>query len=233
MIGMTDEGPLGSGLPPNTPVPPVPDIRIRAAKFEDAAQVSLILAEAFPSLYTWAFGRLSTQQTAGMLRALYDADTLTLTTTQVAEQNNMVAGVAILHIGDSIGRGTMRAYWNVVRSQLHLLPAVRAFAGGVFANWAIHKRIPHENDLVYIEALAVGVAWRGQGIGTRLLSEASAWGHARNRPRMALHVLQSNTGARRLYERMGFHLACPEPRPARPGSRRQGWTSLLMTREAP
>lgn len=229
---MTDKATLGSDLPQNAPDPPGPYLGIRAAKFEDAAQISQILAEAFPSLYTWTFGRLSTPQTADLLHALYNADTLTLTTTQVAEQNGIIAGVAILHVGDSIGRGSMRAYWNVARSQLSLLMAVRAFTGGVFANWAIHKRIPHDADLVYIEALAVGAAYRGHGIGTRLLTAASAWGLARRRPRMALHVLQSNTGARRLYERMGFRLACPEPRPARPGSRRQGWVSLLMTREA-
>ncbi len=229
---MTSEARFDSGLPPYTPVPPPPGIRIRAAQIGDAEAVSRILAEAFPSLYSWAFGRLSAPQTAALLCALYKADTLTLTSTQVAEQNGMIAGVAILHVGDSIGRGTMRAYWNVVRTQIGLVPAVRAFAGGVFANFAIHKRIPHDADLVYVEALAVGAACRGQGIGTRLLNEASAWGLARNRPRMALHVLQSNTGARRLYERMGFRLACPEPRPARPGSRRQGWVSLLMLRDA-
>ena len=215
----------------DAPAGSAPNIRIRPAQPDDAASISLILAQAFPSLYTWTFGRLSTQQTANLLCALYRAGTLALATTQVAEEESCIVGVAILHVGESIGRGTMGAYWKVIWSQLGLTRAVRAFAGGVFANFAINKRIPKGDDLVYIEGLAVTEGARGRGVGARLLTESAAWGVARNRPRMALHVLQSNAGARRLYERMGFRLAHPEPRPAPSGSRRQGWVSLLMTRE--
>ena len=205
--------------------------RVRAAQPEDAARVSAILAHAFPALYAWTFGHLSAAQTAALLCALYNAGTLDLATTRLATQEGRIIGVAILHLEGSIGRGTLRVYWRTVRSQLGAWKGVRAFVGGAFANLAISKRIPKGADLTYVEALAVDTPHRGQGIGALLLRDAAEWSLARGRTRMALHVLQRNAVARRLYERAGFRLCHPEPRPAPAGSRRQSWISLLMERD--
>ena len=210
-------------------IPPA-QIHIRAANLEDADDISRILAEAFPALYHWIFGRFSTQQTAGILCALYRAETLSLSTTRLAIRDGHVIGVTILHIGESIGRGTLQTYWRVACEKSGFWKGIRAFVGGVFANFAINKRIPKGNDLVYVEALAVDERERGKGIGTLLMQDALQWAQANGRGRMALHVLQGNMGARRLYARMGFRLHSPEPRPAAPGSR-QRWVSLLMLRD--
>ena len=59
---------------------------IRSAQREDTARISAILAEAFPALYTWTFGHLSTAQTASLLCALYHAGTLDFATTRLATQ---------------------------------------------------------------------------------------------------------------------------------------------------
>jgi GNAT superfamily N-acetyltransferase len=211
--------------------PPVLERYIRPAQLEDSARISAILAEAFPALYTWTFGHLSTAQTATLLCALYNAGTLDFATTRLAVQNGHIVGVAVLHLDGSIGRGTLRAYWRVVRSQLGVWKAARAFVGGAFANLAISKRIPKGDDLTYVEALAVDTSSRGQGIGAQLLQDAAEWSLARGRTRMALHVLQRNAGARRLYERTGFRLAQSEPRAVPAGSRRLEWVSLLMERD--
>jgi ribosomal protein S18 acetylase RimI-like enzyme len=51
----------------------------------------------------------------------------------------------------------------------------------------------------WVEQLYLDPAWTGQGIGSRLLMEATA-----PLPVVKLHCFQANTGARRFYERHGF-----------------------------
>jgi len=51
-----------------------------------------------------------------------------------------------------------------------------------------------------VEQLYLDPAWTGQGIGSRLLCQATA-----GMPVVKLHCFQANTGARRFYERHGFH----------------------------
>ncbi|UVK42594.1 GNAT family N-acetyltransferase [Mesorhizobium sp. AR07] len=51
----------------------------------------------------------------------------------------------------------------------------------------------------WVEQLYLDPAWTGQGIGSRLLIDATAI-----LPVVKLHCFQANTGARRFYERHGF-----------------------------
>lgn len=51
----------------------------------------------------------------------------------------------------------------------------------------------------WVEQLYLDPAWTGQGIGSRLLMDATA-----ALPVVKLHCFQANTGARRFYERHGF-----------------------------
>ena len=51
----------------------------------------------------------------------------------------------------------------------------------------------------WVEQLYLDPAWTGHGIGSRLLRDAAA-----ALPVVKLHCFQSNTGARRFYERHGF-----------------------------
>ncbi|MHB1294114.1 MAG: GNAT family N-acetyltransferase [Anaerolineae bacterium] len=62
---------------------------------------------------------------------------------------------------------------------------------------------PHEGE-VYVSALAVTPKARGQGVGTALLEEVLAYTHALGKHSIGLEVIDTNPGARRLYERMGF-----------------------------
>ena len=54
-------------------------------------------------------------------------------------------------------------------------------------------------DGEWVEQLYLDPAWTGQGIGSRLLAEATA-----GMSQIKLHCFQANSGARRFYERHGF-----------------------------
>lgn len=201
---------------------------IRAARPEDAGPVAAILAAAFPALYRSTFGRLSTGEIARLLTALYQAGILSLENSRVCERNGVVLGVVTMHLGQPIGRGTSASYWHVLRSHLGPMRALRAFVGGLSTNSFLNSRIPHAADLAYIEALAVTASARRQGIGFRLLTDAAGWALDRKRRRLALHVLQTNVDARRLYERFGFRpwSPCAVPRSTRTGA--SSWSALLL-----
>src|SRR5262249_5878652 len=194
------------------------------AKSDDAEAIATILAEGFPALYRHTFGRLDTAAVARLLTALYAAGHLSLETTHICEQDGQVVGVMILHLGHSIGRGKVGDYWRLLMQEISPWRAFRAFWGGLLANRFLDQRIPRAQDLVYIEALAVAEPHRGQGIGSILLAEAERWTRSSGRARLALHVLRSNTGARRLYERTGFR---PWPGHASPSS----FGAILMERD--
>ena len=59
-------------------------------------------------------------------------------------------------------------------------------------------------DQVRIAALAVDAAQRGRGVGSRLLEAVFALAEERRLRAVRLEVVDTNVGARQLYERMGF-----------------------------
>jgi len=62
----------------------------------------------------------------------------------------------------------------------------------------------------YIGSLAVAPGWQGQGLGSALLAHMEEAARSAGKSRLALHVVDTNTGARRLYERHGFRVARSE-----------------------
>lgn len=207
-------------------------LSVRNAILSDAEPIAGILAEAFPSLYRSTFGPRKTSEIILLLQALYDARHLSLDDTRVCELDGSVVGVMILHTGMPIGRGSAGSYWSLLNARFGPLRAPRMFFGGIMANLMLDRRVPRAPDLVYIEALAVAERHRGKGIGSRLLADAEQWTRAAGRSRLALHVLASNTGARRLYHRVGFRprherAAAPHWQTSLMSS---AWTAILMYR---
>jgi ribosomal protein S18 acetylase RimI-like enzyme len=56
-----------------------------------------------------------------------------------------------------------------------------------------------------VETVAVLPTARGRGIGTALMDAVDAWARERGIEHLTLSVRTNNDGARRLYERRGFH----------------------------
>ncbi len=88
----------------------------------------------------------------------------------------------------------------------------RAYPDGVFSivelstNRAGRFYLRHGPTDTRIVDLALLPAYRGWGIGSRLLGELAAEADRRERS-LSIHVESFNVGARRLYERFGFALA--------------------------
>lgn len=61
-----------------------------------------------------------------------------------------------------------------------------------------------EPGCLLMDGIAVAASARGQGIGTRLLEAIEAHARASGSDAIRLDVIDSNPGARRLYERFGF-----------------------------
>jgi len=73
-----------------------------------------------------------------------------------------------------------------------------------------------EPGMLHVVAMWTVPAWRGRGAGRLALDTLRAWADERGL-RLHLDVEQSNTGARRLYERYGFE-ATGDSKELRPGS---------------
>ncbi len=74
---------------------------------------------------------------------------------------------------------------------------------GEFARLAALDSAPRRDE-VLVESLAVRPEMRGQGIGSRLLDAVCAFARKNGFASVGLEVVDTNPGARRLYERVGF-----------------------------
>lgn len=61
-----------------------------------------------------------------------------------------------------------------------------------------------EDESFYICSVALFPEFRGQGYGTRLMSHAESLAGARGLAKMSLIAAENNTGAKRLYDRLGY-----------------------------
>jgi len=55
-----------------------------------------------------------------------------------------------------------------------------------------------------VDTIVVGQAYRGKGVGRRLMAGVETWAQARDIARIELNVFEFNTGVRRFYENLGY-----------------------------
>lgn len=206
-----------------------PPVRIRAARPEDTPAIASLLAEAFPTLYRAVFGLRNAKDAAAVLAGFYTDGALPLKTMRVAERDERIVGIAALQADGRMIHAGPRTIWRRLVRELGFARALRAFFGGTMSYLVLLRRIPRAPDLAYLEALAVAEGDRGRGIGTLLLEDSIRWSGEQQRRRLALHVLNSNTGALRLYKRMGFRPWHGHPAAESP-PKGSLWGSLLMVR---
>ncbi|WP_025770789.1 GNAT family N-acetyltransferase [Thioalkalivibrio sp. HK1] len=87
---------------------------------------------------------------------------------------------------------------SILRRHLGWIGMLRAIS--VFA---FFERKPNPRELL-MDGIAVDPAMQGQGIGTGLLEELSAYAETRGYGTIRLDVVDANEGAYRLYRRQGF-----------------------------
>ena len=68
----------------------------------------------------------------------------------------------------------------------------------------VHVHLDHRDGAVWLEAAAVARQWQNRGIGTSLVHTVEALAAERGYGTVELGVEDSNPGARRLYERLGY-----------------------------
>ena len=81
----------------------------------------------------------------------------------------------------------------------------------------------------YVNVLAVRPRFRGLGLGTRLLAFADEIGRTRGMHGMSIIVADTNTDARRLYERCGYRLVATRPM-VKEGWQSEGKNWVLLTK---
>lgn len=116
-----------------------------------------------------------------------------------------------------------RPLWERIGTDERLAVMV-AVVDGTAVGW-----LSCEHSPVGRVELGMGVvaAWRGQGIGSALMTEAVAWSRQRGAHKIVLSLWPHNRAARALYEKFGFEV---EGRRRRHWRRNNGelWDDLVM-----
>ena len=122
-----------------------------------------------------------------------------------ANRGSELVGLAGFHTSE--GSLTGGIGWTELEAHLGFFRALRAAV--VFG---FYERSLKPGELL-MDGIAVREDHRGQGIGTRLLSEIVQYARDHAYQSVRLDVIDTNPGARRLYERTGFTVVKSESFP--------------------
>lgn len=181
-------------------------LEVRPVQPADGPDAARILAHSFERLYNAALGCRPPRSTA-VLTALLQQGVMPLEHAWIAVVDGSPAGILVARLGES-RPASWCAWWRAVRSALPLGRAVRAAVGG----WAVQRLLNRRSRRLpgaHVELLAVDEAHRRRGVARALLARAFRAAAESGHHEVTLHVLESNTAARRLYESEGFALLAP------------------------
>lgn len=118
-----------------------------------------------------------------------------------------------------------RRHWHAVEPRHEAIVAVSdGRAIGMIELWLRRPKGPPGARIPSVRVdygIAVADEWRGRGVGTALLRAAEEWGSAHGADRMSMNLDAANSGALRLYERLGYTvhgLEMDKPITAMPGT---------------
>jgi ribosomal protein S18 acetylase RimI-like enzyme len=120
--------------------------------------------------------------------------------------------------------GTLFSYQNckMVEREGEIIGMLVAFPMRVDAEYVetdpvlVPYSVLEEDESYYVCGMAIEPAFRGQGLGTQLLSEAERSARALGFSKLSLIVFEQNAGAKRLYDRHDYvekrrHTVVPHP----------------------
>lgn len=189
-------------------------MRLRKANPGDAPALAVLMNEAGEGIpkYLWAqsVDHGGDVMALGAARVAREQGDFSYRNMYVAEIDGAVAGMLLSYpLPDPYVLDGLETYPEVVRPLVRL----EALAAG---SW-------------YINAIAAGGHWRGQGIGTRLMALGQVLALQARISTLSLIVSEHNTGAMRLYRRLNFEPVARQPVVPAQGLPSEGdW--LLMTR---
>ena len=173
---------------------PAPIKIIQQLPEEQKRQTAKLYFEAFGSKF---IHMLNIPDNAAMAESLF-VETLNFDCGHYAVQGKTVLGAAALltkkESFDHMSFAALRKHFPLFGA------AWRAF--GYWGFELIHTK--PKDDEVLIDALFVSSETRGMGIGTLLLQHAEDYARSIGRTKLILGVINTNEGAKRLYERFGF-----------------------------
>jgi len=171
------------------------NIHIREAKPMDAAVAVPLIIDAIGNIAEQMTGEYDSESVERELITLFNREDNrhSYLTTVVAEREGLVAGVMVLYSGK-----------KAIELDMNLV------------NWLNNKTgedivIPPEAryDEYYVDTVSVHPDFRGQGIGTALLSHAETIARKAGFSKLTLNVEEEKEDAIRLYERVGYRVAEP------------------------
>lgn len=104
---------------------------------------------------------------------------------------------------DSLLHSILKAIWHRNRMETFVATSEGTLVGYLSLVLG-RKRKQREN--IYIVSTAVSAKSRGQGIGTLLFKELENYAKIRSVKRIELEVFSKNTGAIKLYKRLGYEI---------------------------
>ena len=159
-----------------------------------------ILAQGFGSKFGVAFGRRADRAPHILAQIEQLKLERKISALFVAEADERLVGV--IELADQPEQPSDS--WQqlrIIQREVGILHTLRAVTGLLL----LYEENPNDEDTAYICQIAVDAAFRGCGVGRKLLEQAEEWMRARGKQNLALHVAADNR-ARRLYERFGFQL---------------------------
>lgn len=174
-------------------------MNIRKASRADCtaiAELALIAGEGIPA-YFWEQSRTEGQTLleAGALNAASDTENFSWRNTHLALIDAEVAGMLLAYRLPATDPGeALEGYPAFIRPLIEL-------------EWCVPESF-------YINMLAAYPAFRNRSVGTRLMEQVDSLARAAGCTLSSLEVFDENTGALRLYERLGYEVI--EGRPVIP-----------------
>ena len=184
-------------LTTDSPAAPPLVFEIRPAQMDDIYPVLELQSEAFADKFGAAFGRNHQRGIEALAEAWRRQGSSALRGMLVAEADGAMIGITTLRTWE-MGNDDTGAAEMALQRVLGIWGAFRS----IFALSLLDHQISRDEG--YITDVAVRSDLRRRGVAQALLARAEAEALQRRKRYLTLYVSASNSGARRLYQSLGF-----------------------------